>query len=196
MTTSTQSSFDGDVFFLIYVSRFNKETTNQKALTDIYHSSQRNNQRTGVTGVLLFGRGCFCQYIEGEESQIKKLYATICEDDRHRAIKLVDTGYKSARLFGEWHMHFLAFDNLSLHTNLPKAITQKPPCGWSVQETHSVVDAISDYHTTGRVSSTGWQDKTALKWYDFWTVHQNFLVLQACLLFALVVMGLWWWLFG
>lgn len=56
----------------------------EDAIANILSASYVNNQRAGVTGLLLYAGGYFCQLIEGEEAAVDAIYAKIASDNRHR----------------------------------------------------------------------------------------------------------------
>lgn len=67
--------------------------------------SARNNQRSQITGVLLFLDGVFFQILEGEAAIVKQLYEKILCDERHDNIICLKTEpHITERLFPEWAM--------------------------------------------------------------------------------------------
>jgi hypothetical protein len=73
-------------------------------LPSILQSSQRNNRRDGVTG-LLFGNGTrFLQVLEGEPDKVEAIMARIAKDPRHRAIVTLSRRTITTREFGHWSM--------------------------------------------------------------------------------------------
>ena len=53
---------------------------------EIGRISKRNNQKQGITGVLIYFSGFFFQIIEGDEVRIDRLYEKIGQDRRHTDI--------------------------------------------------------------------------------------------------------------
>ena len=76
------------------------------ALLELLETSRRNNDRTGITGMLLFHKGSFLQLLEGEEQAVMALYQSILEDERHSGSRVVWKGPIPARSFPEWTMAF------------------------------------------------------------------------------------------
>lgn len=95
---------------LIYVSqatvRF--DTSNLDALLEL---SRRNNDRLGITGMLLYRDGDFVQILEGEEAAVREIYGRIVADSRHAKIILIDDGPATEREFGDWSMGFVRLDD-------------------------------------------------------------------------------------
>jgi hypothetical protein len=88
---------------LLYVSRaVGPQTTTMT--TSILSQAQAHNQAMGITGVLCQGQGFFFQVIEGERSQVNKLYRCICADTRHQDVDLLHYEEINERRFGQWSM--------------------------------------------------------------------------------------------
>jgi hypothetical protein len=69
---------------LVYVSR--AVALPSDAILDIVRSSERNNARAGLSGMLYYGRFHFAQVIEGEASPLAERYGAIERDPRHTLI--------------------------------------------------------------------------------------------------------------
>lgn len=71
----------------------------------------RNNQKLGVTGVLMVSGNLFFQVIEGPEEKVDELFHQILQDDRHtRVLKLADERAVKERLFPDWAMKVICLD--------------------------------------------------------------------------------------
>ena len=77
-------------------------------LEDILESARRNNERLGITGVLILGDGVFFQAIEGEEEVLDGLLEQILADPRHEDAKVFRREPIGERNFGEWKMAYVA----------------------------------------------------------------------------------------
>lgn len=95
---------------LIYISTA-RHALPRHELPAILDSSQRNNRRAGLTGVLLYDGIRFLQAIEGDSGALEDTFARIRADDRHRAAVVLSKRSVSAREFGSWDMAFE--DNIS-----------------------------------------------------------------------------------
>jgi len=69
-------------------------------------SSRRNNRNVGIGGMLLFGRGCFIQLIEGPGPAVERTYRRILSDPRHIDAMLLYDGSGEPRRFPGWSMGF------------------------------------------------------------------------------------------
>lgn len=70
----------------------------------IHRVSVENNQRSGLTGALLFSDMYFLQALEGEASAVHETVARIMADDRHRNVAVMAQEDVGERLFGRWTM--------------------------------------------------------------------------------------------
>lgn len=85
------------------------------ALMDLLHDARTNNEKAGITGLLLYCQGGFLQVLEGEPERVKALYERISLDVRHGGIiKLLDREIVR-RDFSSWAMAFHVSDASSVH---------------------------------------------------------------------------------
>lgn len=75
-------------------------------LTDVLIRSRRNNERLGVTGVLLHSGGSFFQVLEGESDVVDQLFGRIANDPRHHETATIIREPIARRSFGEWTMGY------------------------------------------------------------------------------------------
>lgn len=93
------------MFYLIYSSYAATPLTDQE-LTDLLTLSRQRNRFRSITGVLFYFEGKFIQLLEGNETDIKLLYAGIYNDPRHENISLHKEGLLTQRNFPDWTMAF------------------------------------------------------------------------------------------
>jgi hypothetical protein len=86
---------------IFYISRSQIEPADIQAL---YERSRRDNERAGITGMLMFTGGCFGQLIEGPEAAIGALMARIEADPRHGQVRRLLDRPVAERRFESWHM--------------------------------------------------------------------------------------------
>jgi hypothetical protein len=67
-------------------------------------ASQRNNERDGITGALLFDSIWFVQILEGEREAVSATLRRISPDPRHDAVTIMDCAPIESRQFGNWWM--------------------------------------------------------------------------------------------
>src|ERR1700750_2674825 len=90
---------------LIYIST--KNTLPDGEIFKIHDQAQRNNARDDLTGVLLFNRSYFLQYLEGEREQVTHAFTVIAGDDRPRQLNLLHFADIEERGYPDWSMGLL-----------------------------------------------------------------------------------------
>lgn len=100
---------EGEVYFLIYVSR-SKDPTTQQTLDQIQAESNRFNLVNGITGYLFYIDGTFAQYLEGDRRAVRDLYQKIVRDPRHRDATVIAEGTLERRMFTGWAMGLRVLD--------------------------------------------------------------------------------------
>lgn len=94
-----------------YVSEFARQL-DPEDIESLEEQCIRNNQKIGVTGVLMVSGNLFFQVIEGPEEKVEELFRQILEDDRHtRVLKLADDRNVKERLFPDWAMKVVSLDS-------------------------------------------------------------------------------------
>jgi hypothetical protein len=88
---------------LIYISTRTPQCTDAE-IEKILAASQKNNPQSTITGVLLYSKTTFVQYIEGEYNLISNLYDKLKLDPRHKNTLLISSAPIKNRSFPSWHM--------------------------------------------------------------------------------------------
>jgi len=81
-------------------------------IINIVEDARINNEKIGVTGLLLFSKGNFMQLLEGVEPVIDTLYDKIRIDNRHADVKVLLKEPIAHRNFGDWTMGFKNIEKL------------------------------------------------------------------------------------
>lgn len=92
---------------LVYISTANLPVS-EPVLEAILAASRRNNDKVGVTGLLVAGGRRFLQVLEGPGQAVLATYARIQTDPRHKAFVLLSCKQVEERSFGDWSMAFQA----------------------------------------------------------------------------------------
>jgi len=87
-------------------------------LVELLELSRRNNQRAGLSGMLLYSSQSFLQVLEGDAAALASTYARIGVDDRHDKVRLLLDAEVSAPLFPDWTMGFEHVDEDELADGL------------------------------------------------------------------------------
>jgi len=94
---------------LTYASRSPKPFTGDE-LRALLEQSRTNNERRGLTGILLHKDGQFMQVLEGDDETVMSVYETIGADPRHSVLRTLLKEPIDERQFGEWTMAFREVD--------------------------------------------------------------------------------------
>jgi Sensors of blue-light using FAD len=73
-------------------------------LGSILRAARQKNAERGITGALLLYDDWFAQTLEGEEAEVRAIYALIEKDKRHGSIQLREEGLSASRIFPRWAM--------------------------------------------------------------------------------------------
>lgn len=93
------------IYRLVYLSAAS-ELFSKAELLALLERARENNQRLGITGILLYRDGDIIQVLEGERAVVTALYRKILNDPRHTRATLMFEGESDTRLFSEWSMGF------------------------------------------------------------------------------------------
>lgn len=86
-------------------------------LNAILDASNRNNEKSGITGALLFDSLWFVQILEGDRLAVSETLNRILRDERHDKVTVMDARPAESRLFENWWMGLgmLQGDNAALY---------------------------------------------------------------------------------
>lgn len=87
---------------LIYTS--NHGGIEKKDLEEILETSKSNNDKDGITGLLISSDEDFIQLVEGGRTAVSKCFMRIMQDYRHQGIKILLASPIQSRLFDKWGM--------------------------------------------------------------------------------------------
>lgn len=76
-------------------------------LTALLIKARANNQRLGVSGMLVHHSGSFMQSLEGPEGVVQSLFELIERDKRHHRLVILSRTDGPRRDFGDWSMGFV-----------------------------------------------------------------------------------------
>lgn len=108
------------LFRLIYHSENHLGVSGGKMIADlntILDASNRNNQKAGITGALVFDSLWFLQILEGDRDAVSETLRRISRDERHDNVTIMDARPIEQPQFGNWWMGlgFLRGDNSALY---------------------------------------------------------------------------------
>jgi hypothetical protein len=91
---------------LIYCSAATKANVTAAELESILEVSRRNNEKIGITGILLYREGSFFQVLEGEKELVEALYEKIGLDKRHKKVRKILVEPIEHKGFSAWTMGY------------------------------------------------------------------------------------------
>lgn len=91
---------------IVYISTARAIAPEASVLGEILRVSRRNNQRDGLTGLLVVGGRRFLQVIEGPSVALDAAYHRIRADDRHFALVQLSRAPITGRSFPDWDMAY------------------------------------------------------------------------------------------
>jgi hypothetical protein len=102
---------------MIYCSQATLDFSPEE-LVALLELSRANNERSGLSGMLLYSSQSFLQMLEGDQLALEETYGRILEDDRHANLRLLMNSEVSERLFPDWTMGFEHVDDEELAEEL------------------------------------------------------------------------------
>lgn len=110
-TPAVKHMYPSEILYLVYMYHlvYTSHAVNQlseQELLQLLKQSRDFNKSKSITGMLLYLQGKFIQVLEGDEMEVKKLYAGIVADPRHTRVNLIEEGHSPVRIFKDWSMGF------------------------------------------------------------------------------------------
>lgn len=106
--SATLPAVDGGeagLYSLVY-SSLAAEPFDDDQLAALLTQSRNANARADITGMLLYRKGRFIQFLEGPEALVRDLLARISADPRHSSVRVMVDGHPPTRQFAEWTMGY------------------------------------------------------------------------------------------
>ncbi|TDN40134.1 BLUF domain-containing protein [Hymenobacter sp. UV11] len=118
------SLLDASTYQVLYHS-VAAQPFDEAQLQALLERSRNFNGRHSITGILLYSDGRFVQLLEGDEQQVRQLYARIQQDPRHTQVVTVSEGPGPARRFADWSMGFGRVAGLEVAEALDLVVSQE-----------------------------------------------------------------------
>jgi hypothetical protein len=90
---------------VVYISSATQQFS-PEALEELLARARANNERSGITGILLYHDLSFLQIIEGTRDDVDRLMARIRRDPSHSSMRIVQDDSICERDFKSWAMAF------------------------------------------------------------------------------------------
>lgn len=98
------------MFQLIYASHA-KQAFNEIELISLLKAARTKNLKLNITGMLLYKDGIFMQLLEGDETEVRKLFSTIKHDNRHEKVVVLFEKTCDHSVLSDWSMGFLNLES-------------------------------------------------------------------------------------
>jgi Sensors of blue-light using FAD len=82
-------------------------------LMGLLETARTLNQKSGITGILLYDNQQFGQVIEGERASVMRVWKRIQEDRRHHRVELLEIREITERSFPDWLLRFYGGETLT-----------------------------------------------------------------------------------
>ena len=102
---------------IIYCSQATSDVSPDE-LVELLETSRRNNERDGLSGMLLYSSQSFLQTLEGDWEAVERTYDRILADTRHDNLRLLLDDDAAEPLFPDWTMGFEHMDDDALGDEL------------------------------------------------------------------------------
>ena len=119
-------------YAVCYVSTLKPGVTIED-IKSLLRSSQKDNNKNGITGILLFSEGNFFQVLEGKKDVVIALFERIKQDSRHYDLISIFKKEISAPEFGNYEVEFFSGDSIYDRNELEVYLQQVKKLNPSIQ---------------------------------------------------------------
>jgi hypothetical protein len=140
-----------------YISRFSADLEPQD-IDLIVATSQQNNPKKNITGMLVASGDLFYQLLEGPKEEIDSLYALISKDPRHEQVLLLESEVGNfERICPDWAMQKVDLSLQSTAETAPIAALLEMICVQR-QMAEKALKKLDEYTWEGLISTQLEQD--------------------------------------
>jgi len=140
-----------------YISRFSADLGPQD-IDLIVATSQQNNPKKNITGMLVASGDLFYQLLEGPKEEIDSLYALISKDPRHEQVLLLESEVGNfERICPDWAMQKVDLSLKSTAETAPIAALLEMICVQR-QMAEKALKKLDEYTWEGLISTQLEQD--------------------------------------
>lgn len=132
---------------LIYASQSTRAMT-ESDLTDVLKTARKNNERNGISGLLLYCSQSFLQVLEGDPAEVDATYQHIQADPRHKNLRLLSRSPIDNRKYDEWSMGFDHVNESDIVAAFPgyKPATEYPLVSADLIRNAAVAETMLELH--------------------------------------------------
>lgn len=111
---------------IIYKSELNKSVIKPNqlihTLETIVTNCNKKNKRIKISGLLIFYKHQFFQWIEGDEEPVDQLFDQIIKDNRHTKVTIMKHNFKDFRMFEQHPMKFICSPGVGAQLKLDQKV--------------------------------------------------------------------------
>ena len=130
MTPPAQAPSSVPLHRVLYVATA-RAPLSREELATLLERSRINNERDGITGMMLYRDGLFIQALEGPAGPVRNLMGRIRNDSRISSCDIIDESDSDERIFSEWRMAFRNLDFMNTPRSAVKSVPRDPANYWS-----------------------------------------------------------------
>lgn len=101
------------VNFLLYVSQAPKSSSDEEDTEILRRKVKDNRPPREVTGILIYRRGYFMQYLEGHNTSVSELFWRLRGNDNHYNVRVLSQGVTRGRRFSDWSIKHVSVDHVT-----------------------------------------------------------------------------------
>ncbi len=160
---------------LIYRSRASRPLL-ETDLHQMLDCARARNRASAVTGLLIYERGQFFQWLEGPADAVAGIWQSIQADRRHTAIEILGEESTMSRVFGDWDMKLglqhpcsdgMSRNTMAVPAGLLDQLDQRPGSAMALLAALapdlSSPDAFAGYQQLAGTNSHGGRDSLILQ---------------------------------
>jgi hypothetical protein len=118
-------------------------------LQELLRVAQSRNRAAGLTGVLVHDRGAYFQWLEGPADSLRRVWASILRDPRHRQITVLREESVSDRVFQGWDLRIAVGPSVSIEAAVAALEARSPQLRRLIVRPKSIADlALEDAFAT------------------------------------------------
>ena len=121
-----------NTYQLAYYSTATKQFS-EDDLLDLLKQARAFNKRHGISGILIYNKGCFLQLLEGENQEVDSLFDHIVEDSRHENSTIIYRKFADERIFK--HDWYMAYRNVEEYSDSVRQYLEDNVYNWENGET-------------------------------------------------------------
>jgi len=101
------------VSFLLYVSQAPKSSSTEEDAEVLRRKIRDTRPPHEVTGILIYRRGYFMQYLEGHNTDVSELFWKLRGNVNHYNVRVLSQGVAKERRFSDWSIKHVSTNHIT-----------------------------------------------------------------------------------